>query len=243
MTSGAQRLLVGVSGGSASGKTEIARAAARAVKPLSALVMAEDDYYGDHGASPDFDPARFNFDHPGSRDHALLARQLTQLKSGKPVKAPIYDFTIHRRRSDTRKIEPADVIFVEGIHLFCTPDLRDVFDIRVYVDAPDDIRLARRLLRDVNERGRTSQSVVGQYLGTVRPMHHEWTHPNRACAELVIRNDAAAARPADHLSSFFDTLARPLVAEIRARCAPAGPGAEDTASQRHSPLASETKGG
>lgn len=243
MTGGAQRLLIGVSGGSASGKTEIARAAARAVKPLSALVMAEDDYYGDHGASSDFDPARFNFDHPGSRDHALLARQLTQLKSGKPVKAPIYDFTIHRRRSDTRRIEPADVIFVEGIHLFCTPQLREVFDIRVYVDAPDDIRLARRLLRDVNERGRTSQSVVGQYLGTVRPMHHEWTHPNRACADLTIRNDAAAARPADHLSSFFDTLARPLVAEIRARSTAAEPSAAAPHPAQHSPLASEPKGG
>lgn len=210
-----ERLLIGVSGGSASGKTEVARAAARATKPLSALVIAEDDYYGDHGAKPDFDPARFNFDHPGSRDHALLARQLATLKSGKPVKAPIYDFTIHRRRSDTRKIEPADVIFVEGIHLFCDAALRDVFDLRVFVDAPDDIRLARRLLRDVNERGRTSQSVINQYLGTVRPMHHEWTHPSRACADIVIRNDAAAARPADHMGTFFDTLAKPLVAEIR----------------------------
>ena len=237
------RLLVGVSGGSASGKTEIARAAARALKPLSTIVLAEDDYYGDHGASPDFEPARFNFDHPGARDHALLTRQLGQLKAGKPVKAPIYDFTIHRRRSDTRRIEPADIIFVEGIHLFCTPELRETFDLRVYVDAPDDIRLARRLLRDVNERGRTSQSVVSQYLGTVRPMHHEWTHPGRGHAELVIRNDAAAARPADHLGAFFDTLARPVVAEIRrlreVRPEPAPPGAHEP----HSPLASEAKGG
>lgn len=238
-----ERLLIGVSGGSASGKTEVARAAARAIAPLSALVIAEDDYYGDHGAKPDFDPARFNFDHPGSRDHALLARQLATLKSGKAVKAPIYDFTIHRRRSDTRKIEPADVIFVEGIHLFCDEPLRGVFDVRVYVDAPDDIRLARRLLRDVNERGRTSQSVINQYLGTVRPMHHEWTHPNRACADLTIRNDAAAARPADHLGSFFDTLARPVVAEI-GRLRGGGPRlAPRTANAPQQALASGTKSG
>ncbi len=205
-----KRLLIGVTGGSASGKTEIARAAARAAAPLSAIVMAEDDYYGDHGAKPDFDPAAFNFDHPASRDHDLLARHLAALKDGKSVKAPIYDFTIHRRRADTRRIEPADVIVVEGIHLFCDPAVRALFDLRVFVEAPDDIRLARRLLRDVNERGRTPQSVVGQYLRTVRPMHHEWTAPGREHAHLVIHNDAAAARPADHLASFFETLSLPV---------------------------------
>jgi uridine kinase len=211
------RLIVGVSGGSASGKTEIARAAARAVKPMTALVMAEDDYYGDHGASPDFEAARFNFDHPASRDHALLADHLEALRRGETVNAPIYDFTIHRRRADTRPVAPCDIILVEGIHLFCDERLKNLFDIRVYVDAPDDIRLARRLLRDVNERGRTAQSVVGQYLGTVRPMHHEWTHPNAACADIVIGNDAAAARPADHLEAFFDALAIPVVEAIKER--------------------------
>jgi uridine kinase len=211
-----ERLLIGVTGGSASGKTEIARAAARAASPLSALVIAEDDYYGDHGASPDFDAARFNFDHPGSRDHSLMAQQLRQLKSGAPVEAPIYDFTIHRRRADTRAVETCDVIVAEGIHLFCDAGLRDLFDIRVYVQAPDDVRLARRLLRDVNERGRTAQSVVAQYLRTVRPMHHEWTQPTRDHADLVIRNDAASARPADHLEAFFAELAGPLAERIQA---------------------------
>ena len=211
-----ERLLIGVSGGSASGKTEIARAAARAAAPLSALVIAEDDYYGDHGARPDFDAALFNFDHPGSRDHAFMAEQLLALKSGAAVQAPIYDFTIHRRRSDTRTLKAADVIIVEGIHLFCDAPLRDLFDIRVFVEAPDDVRLARRLLRDVNERGRTAQSVVSQYLRTVRPMHHDWTQPTRDHADLVIRNDAAAARPSDHLESFFTELAAPLAEQIAA---------------------------
>jgi len=211
-----KRLLIGVTGGSASGKTEIARAAARAASPLSALVIAEDDYYGDHGAGPDFDAAQFNFDDPASRDHALMAQQLNVLKSGAPVEAPIYDFAIHRRRSDTRTLQSCDVIVAEGIHLFCDAQLRDLFDIRVFVEAPDDVRLARRLLRDVNERGRTAQSVVSQYLRTVRPMHHEWTQPARDHADLVIRNDAAAARPADHLEAFFSELAAPLAAKIEA---------------------------
>lgn len=208
------RLLIGVTGGSASGKTEIARAAARAASPLSSIVLAEDDYYGDHGAKPDFDAAAFNFDHPESRDHALLADHLAALKTGAAVDAPIYDFTIHRRRADTRAIASADVIVVEGIHLFCDAEVCDLFDLRVFVEAPDDIRLARRLLRDVNERGRTAHSVVSQYLRTVRPMHHEWTEPSRERADLVIRNDAAAARPADHLSEFFQTLAEPVAAVI-----------------------------
>lgn len=210
------RLLIGVSGGSASGKTEIARAAALAADPLSALVISEDDYYGDHGARADFDAAKFNFDHPASRDHALMAEQLGALKQGRDVAAPVYDFTIHRRRSDTRVLAPCDVIIAEGIHLFCDPDLRDLFDLRVYVDAPDDVRLARRLLRDVNERGRTPQSVVAQYLRTVRPMHHAWTHPTHDCAEIVISNDEAAARPADHLESFFAELATPIAERIEA---------------------------
>ncbi len=209
-----RRLIIGVTGGSASGKTEIARASARRASPLSALVLAEDDYYGDHGSKPDFDPAHFNFDHPASRDHALLAQQLAALKAGSAVDAPIYDFTIHRRRSDTRRIEAADIIVVEGIHLFCTEAVRTLFDLRVFVEAPDDIRLARRLLRDVNERGRTAHSVVSQYLRTVRPMHHEWTAPGREHAHLVIRNDAAAARPADHLNAFFTALAEPVAQAI-----------------------------
>lgn len=209
------RLLIGVTGGSASGKTEIARSAARACAPLSALVLAEDDYYADHGSKPDFDAAEFNFDHPGSRDHALLAEHLTALKAGETIDGPIYDFTIHRRRSDNRAIASADVIIVEGIHLFCDEAVRNCLDLKVYVSAPDDIRLARRLLRDVNERGRTAHSVVHQYLRTVRPMHHEWTSPNKSFADILIRNDAAAARPADHLNAFFDTLAEPIVERIQ----------------------------
>jgi uridine kinase len=211
-----QSLLIGVSGGSASGKTEIARAAARAAQPLSALVLAEDDYYGDHGAAPDFEAANFNFDHPDSRDHDLLVEHLSALKAGQAVEAPIYDFNIHRRRSDTRTLQPSDVIIVEGIHLLCTPALRDVFDLRVYVKAPDDIRLSRRVLRDVRERGRTADTVVNQYLRWVRPMHHAWTSPSQSCADIVIVNDEAAARPANHLEAFFDELAEPVKAEISA---------------------------
>lgn len=203
-------MLIGVSGGSASGKTEIARATARAAKPLTALVLSEDDYYGDHGARADFDAALFNFDHPDSRDHALMAEQLAALKRGETVAAPVYDYTIHRRRSDTRALPPADIIIAEGIHLFADAKLRSLFDLTVYVDAPDDVRLARRALRDINERGRTPQSVIQQYLRTVRPMHMAWTLPGREVADLVIENDKAAARPPHDLEDFFTELATPV---------------------------------
>ncbi len=209
-----KRLLIGVSGGSASGKTAIARAAAAAARPLSALVIPEDDFYLDHGAASDFEPARFNFDHPAARDHALMAQQLQRLKAGDAVDAPIYDFTIHRRRSDTRRLEPADVIVAEGIHLFCDAALRDLFDLKVFVDTPGDVRLARRLMRDVNERGRTPQSVVNQYLRTVRPMHAEHTEAWRSAADIVIVNDAPAASPAETLPDVFAALARPVLAAV-----------------------------
>lgn len=214
MSSAKSVFLIGVSGGSASGKTEIARAAARAASPLEAIVLAEDDYYGDHGAQSDFEASAFNFDHPASRDHRLLVEHLSVLKAGQSVDAPIYDFTIHRRRADTRKLAPADVIIVEGIHLFCDEALRDLFDLKVYVKAPDDIRLARRILRDVRERGRTADMVVNQYLRMVRPMHHEWTSPSQKTADILITNDKAAARPVDHLTAFFDGLAQPVAEAI-----------------------------
>jgi len=209
-----KRLLIGVSGGSASGKTAIARAAAAAAAPLSALVILEDDFYRDHGAAADFDAARFNFDHPSARDHALMADQLERLRAGQAVDAPIYDFTIHRRRGDTRRLEPADVIVAEGIHLFCDARLRALFDVKVFIDTPGDVRLARRLMRDVNERGRTPQSVVGQYLRTVRPMHAEHTEAWRSEADILIANDAPAASPAETLPDVFAALARPLLAEV-----------------------------
>jgi len=208
-------ILVGVTGGSASGKTEIARATARAVAPLTSMVISEDDYYDDHGGKPDFDAAAFNFDHPESRDHGLLASQLADLKTGRAIEAPVYDFTIHRRRDDTRRLEPVDVVLVEGIHVFCDERVRQQFDICVFVDAPDDVRLARRVLRDVNERGRTAHSVINQYLKTVRPMHHEWTRSGQNHADIHIENIAAAARPSDHLTDFFDELAIPVVEAIR----------------------------
>jgi len=208
------RLVIGVSGGSASGKTAITQAAARTCTPLSVVVLTEDDYYTDRGSKAGFDASDFNFDHPCARDHALLARHLSTLKVGRTIESPIYDFALHSRRADTRTVEPADVIIVEGLHIFCHKAVRACLDLKIYVSAPDDIRLARRLLRDMNERGRTAHSVVHQYLRTVRPMHREWTSPGQTHADILIRNDTTVTSPAQHLPRFFDRLAEPVADAI-----------------------------
>lgn len=208
--------IVAVTGGSASGKTTIAEALRRQLAPYEVRLVSEDEYYVDHADEPGFDPLRFNFDDITAHDHELMARHLRKLKSGKPVQAPLYDFLTHRRLAQTREIKPADVVIVEGIHVLADPGLRDLYDFSVYVDAPADIRLARRLLRDVRERGRSVESVVTQYLRTVRPMHLAHTEAGKAAADMVVTNDAAAASPElEALSPSFDHLAAPASARIR----------------------------
>jgi uridine kinase len=210
-------LIVAVTGGSASGKSTFADALRRQLDPLDVRLIAEDEYYGDHADEPGFDPLRFNFDDVSAHDHELMGTHLRKLKAGKSVEAPHYDFVTHRRLEQTRTVKPADVIIVEGIHVLADPALRDLYDLSIYVDAPSDIRLARRLLRDVRERGRSVESVVTQYLRTVRPMHLAHTAPGIEVADLVVTNDAAAASPElEALSPSFDKLAAPAAVRIRA---------------------------
>lgn len=210
-------ILVAVSGGSASGKTTLAEAVRRGLEPVETRLIREDEYYVDSSTVPGFDPLRFNFDDVSAHDHALLARHLSALKKGKGVDAPLYDFVTHSRSKQTRHLSPADVILVEGIHVLSDPDLMSLYDLTVYVDAPSDVRLARRILRDVRERGRSVESVVIQYLRTVRPMHLKYTEPAKAIADIVVNNDAAAADPElEALRPSFDMLAQPVIERIRA---------------------------
>jgi uridine kinase len=210
-------LIVAITGGSASGKSTFADALRRALDPADVRLIPEDEYYGDHAKEPGFDPQRFNFDDITAHDHDLLGAHLRQLKKGKSVHAPHYDFLTHKRLEQTREIKPADIIIVEGIHVLADPKLRALYDLTIFVDAPADIRLARRLLRDVRDRGRSVESVVTQYLRTVRPMHIAHTEPGRTEADIVIQNDAAAASPElEALSPSFDRLAAPAAAKIKA---------------------------
>jgi uridine kinase len=180
-------VLVAITGGSGSGKSTLAAALMAALPAGAAVMVSEDWYYRDCASFADFDPATFNFDDIAIRDHALLINHLQALRAGQSVMAPAYDFITHSRRSDAGvAVSPARVVLVEGSHLLCDGGLAEVFDLRIYLDTPDDVRFIRRLLRDQAERGRTARSVVDQYLLTVRPAHERLTGPSRARADVVI---------------------------------------------------------
>ncbi len=149
-------------------------------------VIQHDSYYRDRSAVPPEERARLNYDHPDALDTSLLVTHLHELRAGRPVDVPVYDFSDHTRLADTVRIEPRKFVIVEGMLILAEPALRDLMDIRVFVDADPDLRLIRRVERDVSERGRAIQSVFEQYLETVRPMHLEFVEPSRRWAHLVI---------------------------------------------------------
>lgn len=190
-------LLIAITGGSGSGKTTLAEALVAAMRPGAGVLLSEDDWYVDAAALPGFDPAVFDFDDVNARDHPLMTAQLAELKAGRAVDAPVYSMETHGRETFTRRIEPAEAIVVEGVHALSTPALAALYDIKVFVDTPADIRFIRRLLRDQVERGRTPESVVDQYLKTVRPGHERFTEPTRAVADFVVADATAAVRLAD----------------------------------------------
>lgn len=175
-----------IAGGSGSGKTSLTRALVGQLGPTQCAVLDHDSYYRDLAHQPLAVRAETNFDHPESLENELLAEHLAALRAGRAVERPCYDFATHTRTSLTRRIEPKAVIVVEGILLLAVPELRDAFDLRVYIDTPADVRALRRVQRDIVERGRTVESVVQQYLATVRPMHERFVEPARSTADLVL---------------------------------------------------------
>ncbi|PZN99786.1 MAG: uridine kinase [Alphaproteobacteria bacterium] len=208
-------ILIAITGGSGSGKSTLAQALVAALPRGAAALMREDSYYRDAASLPGFDAATFDFDDVAARDHGLMTADLMRLKAGKPVTAPVYSFIHHGREPDGEPIPVADVVIVEGTHVLCTPAMTALFDIRVFVDTPADIRFIRRLLRDQEERGRTADSVVAQYLTTVRPGHERLTEPSRTHADFVIADTTAAVRledPQAVVRLAAPVLAHPLLA-------------------------------
>lgn len=179
--------VIGIGGGTASGKTTLAAALADALGARATLLI-HDRYYRSLPAGRA--PLDHNFDHPDALDTARLVADLDQLRAGRPTRVPVYEFKRHARADHDEEITAAAVVIVEGILVLNDPALRQRFDHAIYVDAPDDIRLARRLLRDVATRGRTPDEVVAQYLKTVRPMHEAFVAPSRAFAGLVLDGTA-----------------------------------------------------
>jgi uridine kinase len=179
-------LVIGIAGGSGSGKTTVAQAILQRVGTDRIAFLQHDSYYKDLRGLPPAQRNEFNFDHPNSLETNLLISHIAALRNGKPVEVPIYDFSTDSRTSQTFTVQPRNVILVEGILIFTEAALRKMFDIKIFVDTDADLRFIRRLERDIHERGRTTDSVVRQYLHTVRPMHLEFVEPSKRYADVII---------------------------------------------------------
>jgi uridine kinase len=179
-------LVIGIAGGSGSGKTTLARLILERVGADRIAYLPHDAYYKDLSDLPPKQRAEVNFDHPDSLDSELLAWHIQQLKNGQPVDLPVYDFKTDSRTGEFKHIEPQPIVMVEGILIFADKTLREMFDVKVFVDTDPDIRFIRRLQRDISERGRTTESVIHQYLTVVRPMHLEFVEPSKRYADVII---------------------------------------------------------
>lgn len=179
-------LVIGIAGGSGSGKTTVAQVILQRVGRDRIAFLQHDSYYKDLSGLPPTQRADVNFDHPDSLETDLLIEHIAALRSGKAVEVPIYDFSADRRTGETFTVQPCRVIVVEGILIFTEPALRKMFDVKIFVDTDSDLRFIRRLERDINERGRTTASVIEQYTHTVRPMHLEFVEPSKRYADVII---------------------------------------------------------
>lgn len=177
---------IGVAGGTGSGKTTVSNQIVERVGQKHIAYLPHDAYYKELSDLSDEDKLRINFDHPDSLDTLLMMEHIRLLQAGKSVEIPVYDFTTYRRKSETQLVGPQPIVLVEGILIFTDSDLRDLLDIKIYVDTDADLRFIRRLKRDVEERGRSVESVINQYLGTVRPMHLKFVEPSKRYADVII---------------------------------------------------------
>jgi len=179
-------VVVGVAGGSGSGKTTVIQRILERVGWDRIAYLPHDAYYKDASHLPTSERVHLNVDHPNSLDNTLLIEQIRKLVAGRPVDVPVYDFTNYTRSEQVRRVLPSPVVLVEGILVFADEALRDLMDIKIYVETDPDIRFIRRLQRDLNERGRSVQSVIEQYLSTVRPMHLRFVEPSKRYADIII---------------------------------------------------------
>ena len=203
-------LLIGIAGGSASGKTTIAQCLKEEFEQTrSVVIIREDDYYKDQSQKTMAERVKTNYDHPFAFDHALMIEQIDALLAGQAIEKPVYDFVQHTRSTVTEVIEPCDVVVLEGLFVLEEPELRTRLNIKVYVDTDADIRFIRRLLRDVEERGRTLQSVVHQYTETVRVMHEQFIEPSKRYADVIIPEGGSNIVAIDLLKTKISSIISP----------------------------------
>ena len=185
-----QSLVIGIAGGTGSGKTSVTEKILSSLDPRRVVVIAHDSYYKDLSAHGGRSASEINFDHPSSLETDLLIRHLRRLKQGQSIEQPVYDFTTHRRLSEPLTVAARDIIIIEGILIFVDRELRDLMDIKIFIDTDADERLLRRIRRDIQERGRSLDSVMQQYVRTVKPMHLEFVEPSKQWADIIIPRGA-----------------------------------------------------
>ena len=178
-------MIIGIAGGTGSGKTTLTRKLQETFGP-DVSVVYHDNYYKRHDGMTYEERASLNYDHPDAFDTPLMVEHLRQLLAGRSVQCPVYDYTVHNRSDQTVEVRPTKVMIVEGILIFENKALRDLMDIKIFVDTDADVRILRRILRDVKERGRSLDSVISQYLTTVKPMHEQFVQPSRQYADIVV---------------------------------------------------------
>ncbi len=179
-------MIIGICGGTGSGKTTIARSIVESVGAENVILVEQDSYYRNLADLPLDERHQANFDHPDSIDSEMLVNHLKRLKNNQSIEMPVYDFKTHTRKAESEHLEPKPVVIVEGILIFSEPRVLDLLDVRVFVDTPDDVRLIRRLRRDINERGRSFERTLEQYEKTIRPMHNEFVEPSKRHADVII---------------------------------------------------------
>lgn len=196
--------LIGISGGSGSGKTTIVRKLSEIAGEF--LVIPQDSYYKTATYVNNSNITAFNWDHPSAFDTDLLCEHLEALRDGHSIELPTYDFVKNRRLEETIALKPARLVVLEGIMIFSDKRVRDLLDLKIFVDTPDDIRFIRRLRRDITDRGRTVESVIEQYLEVVRPGHYEFIEPMKSFADLIIPEGGMNPRALEVLSTFFEKI-------------------------------------
>jgi uridine kinase len=202
-------IVIGIAGGSGSGKTTVAQAILQRTGKDRIALLSHDAYYRDQEHLPFKQRVRINYDHPDSLETELLVEHIKTLKSWQKIAMPVYDFTTHSRTKQNVMVEPQSVILVDGILIFAEPSLRKMFDVKIFVDTDADIRFIRRLSRDISERGRSTQSVITQYLETVRPMHLEFVEPSKRYADVIIPEGGLNTVALDMVAARIEALLTP----------------------------------
>ncbi|PTE37789.1 uridine kinase [Staphylococcus gallinarum] len=198
--------IIGIAGGSGSGKTSVTNEIMKNLECHSVALLAQDYYYKDQSHLTFEERLETNYDHPFAFDNDLLIENLNDLRNGKQIEVPTYDYTNHTRSDETIAFEPKDVIIVEGIFALENKTLRDLMDVKIYVDTDADLRILRRLLRDTEERGRTMESVINQYLNVVRPMHNQFIEPTKRYADIIIPEGGSNKVAIDIMTTKIQTL-------------------------------------